>query len=287
MNNKLALIKQYLVLGDMNSALDLLIQQDYFGNTDIEGFLFHNNDYYDKCELLFTGTGGSGIAKPNYTSITSFYFAAMGYDVIKLGSRKNKGISGSTDFFEYIGSSNFLFKTGKLRYSDINSCFFWYKYRNLLSINNSFNEYFNKHILNPVEATLKVAFVRNEPYLGWYNNQEQFLKPSKLISITSMCNNKNIDDAGSGVVYVNGKVFRDLGNATINIVSSEKVMEENLRLLKGDKNSDYSEFLINNMAVTLSAIKGIPFEEALKECKEWYRSKIVLTNLTSSSAIIK
>ena len=58
----------------------------------------------DNMVIGITGSGGSGIKKPNIGTIAALYLSCIpNIKVIKTGSSKKTGIIGSTDLLNYIG----------------------------------------------------------------------------------------------------------------------------------------------------------------------------------------
>lgn len=102
-----------------DKALDLIMENyNLITTTDLA-------DYFSKFDniYLLSGSGGSGICKPNLTTILAIHvnniakanFSTHPINIVKTGSRKVTSLSGSTDFisklnsvpFNYIDETNF------------------------------------------------------------------------------------------------------------------------------------------------------------------------------------
>lgn len=278
--NETARLADAILRGDAAEILDTMSTEHDFSDAEICQLLCETSVTARPRELLFSGSGGTGRKKPNYTSLTAVYFAAAGHDVLKFGSRKVKGVFGSTDFFEQLGLSELHFRGGGcLRYYDVNEAQHWYRYRNLLSLNRSFGEFFSTTVFNPIPVSVKLAFVAGQERARTYSGMRQYRAPGRTHVICSDGDGGIPDEAGSGSVFADGTFLCRWDNAEVPIMlTPQEAFEADMRLLTGLDETAMSQYLINNMTVSLALLDCVSLAAAQEECSRWYRDRIVLSS---------
>lgn len=268
-----------ILRADAAEILDIVSAEYSFSDTEIFQLLCETSVSSHPREIVFSGSGGTGCNKPNYTSLTAIYFAAAGHDVLKFGSRKVNGIFGSTDFFEQLGLSNLHFRSGGcFRYYDVNEAQRWHRYRNLLSLNRSFEKYFSTTIFNPIPVSVKLAFVAGRDCARAYGGMRQSRTPDRTYVICSEGSGGIPDEAGSGSVFADGMFLCRWDNMEAPaMLTPQEVFKTDMRLLTGLDETVMSQYLINNMAVSLALFDGVSLLAAQEECHRWYRDRIVLS----------
>ena len=141
----------------------------------------------DNMVIGITGSGGSGIKKPNIGTIAALYLSCIpNIKVIKTGSSKKTGIIGSTDLLNYIGytkikKKDVFYDRYGFCYYDVNDISKWKKYENILKINVSLCKILNIIAYNEFQYDIKFTgtvyrkyaeqfmgkYMVNEPKL-WY-----------------------------------------------------------------------------------------------------------------------
>lgn len=271
-----ALLTQAILRADAQQILEIVSADRPYPADTISQILCDTSITCAPRELLFSGSGGTGKAKPNYTSLTAVYFAAAGHDVLKFGSRKVTGIFGSTDFFEHLGLNELRFSGGgAFSYHDVCKSQAWYPFRNLLCANRSFREYLFTTVFNPILAAVKFAFTAHAKECL---EMRQYHAPGRTFTICSEGRGSIADEAGAGCVYADGVLLCCLRHKTApTIRTAQEAFATDMRLLAGLDRTEASAFLIDNMSIPLMLLDGVSHSAAREECQRWYRRRIVFS----------
>ncbi len=210
-----------------------------------ELFRFFDSFTIDK-EINFnkigiSGSGKSGIKKPNIGSIVSIFISDLyRLDIVKVGSKGTMG-KGSTDFF--LKYKDLLGKSIKLRYYDVEDISPWKKYYDILCINKSISSILKNLVWHEYQYSYKIVGITEPEVFIRYLNIEHFRKPSNLMLHTSTIGNRNIDEImGTTKYLVNGKIveIQYLNNLTMDtLVKDTDIDAINESLLKGEILSDF------------------------------------------------
>lgn len=258
--------------GNSDDILEYIINNssEKFTEAEIEEFLDSVSDE-EKFTSYYTisGAGGSGIIKPNITSIAFLYLASMNIPMIKIGSRKRKSLNGSTDFFSKLGLLNFNINDKKYRFCCLDgySVSRWKKYKELLSINESFNHYFMNNEYQDYTLKSKISIQLNKKTSEIYLSKKIGRKPEKLYVIYNE-SNIIIDEIIGGKIYVNGSVYinKEQNENYFELHKIEDINKINNSLLLGkeDTNSFWYNVLKNEVAIFLYLNK---FYDSYQRCE--------------------
>lgn len=274
MNKKEDLIKKLItsiLKKDINTIIDIIndLMKYKLTNTEIIYILEKTtikvkSDYY----YTLSGSGGSGISKPNITSIASLYLSAMGIPIIKIGSHKKTSLNGSTDFFKYYKLDKC--RTKFFNYYDVDEIFPWMGLSNLLSIHQDFYNFFCNNVYHGFKAKNKITLVSDPLKYDSYIKKNHYLKSDNHYICYSKVNKYfSIDEFTSGRIYVNGQIF--LKTSTIKKIpeiSFNNLVNINKDLLEGNLNHGFwYESLKYTIGCSLYLFK---FKNTLNEAYETF-----------------
>lgn len=235
------------------------------------------SDYY-----TISGSGGSRMYKPNITSIAFLYIASMGIKIVKTGSKSVTGYSGSTDLFDKINLLNIDINNDKYHfaYYDGYCVSLWKKYKNLLSINKSFKDFFDLYVFHDFKWKSKFSIQLNKTSANNYLNKFSYRRPDDLYVVYSTNNFPNIDEIICGDVYVNDfKVYSAgeiINDCVLNNV--DDINRLNIDLIRGINSSNYwYNSLMLEVAVFLFVNKLVcSIEEGKRKFEELFNDKSVV-----------
>ncbi len=168
--NKMYIQKIYdFIMKEQDIALfDFMLssQNIELSTNDLQGFIDLFNPYHEfisePIEIGLSGSGGSGLKKPNIGTIASMYLAQVpGVTVAKVGSKRRTSLMGSTDFLSELGyHANVdkvdFFRKWRFLAADVDECAKWRRYEHILRLNNSFNYLLDTYLIN--EFSYKTKF---------------------------------------------------------------------------------------------------------------------------------
>ncbi len=271
-----------MIINEDNKLLEYILENEnvIFSDKEITKFLeklSSNKDYQQYYTIA--GSGGSKIIKPNITSIAFLYIASLGIPIIKTGSKAITGINGSTDLFKKLNLLNVDIKNEKysFAYYEGYDVSLWKKYKNLLSINNSFKEYFNNNIFHDFELKSKITFQLNERNSLIYSKKKMLRAPKELFVIYNYNEELEIDEIIGGDIIVNKdkKIYIKNNQEIEKITTKEEVEKINSDLIFGNTkvNSFWFNTLKNEVSLFLYLNKFVSnifegeniFQDAYKE----------------------
>jgi|GEM_PF-5303108 len=233
------------VINEIVKIKDVFLHNDEITNF-FEELAPKDIDYSNYYTL--TGSGGSNIIKPNITSITALYLSVLDIPILKIGSRKRTGCFGSTDFFNLLDCS----KLNKFSYIDSDLMLPQLFYRNILSLNNSFKNYYEKNVDHIVSTKGKMVGISNQNRSNLYLNKNHIHKPRKLIVFYSKNKDITIDEIIPGSVYINDIKYADIPFENLSSISKNDINLLNYQLLCGTcKNTFWLNSLRYSFAIFL------------------------------------
>lgn len=254
---------------DIKKISESIVCSDFDTTHFIETFQSCNENlnlnHYNSVSI--SGSGGSGIRKPNIGSISSLYISSLKIvSVVKIGSCAKTSLSGSTDLFTSIGFRDDKIKKNALdkynfAYYDIDSISPWKKFVNFLSLNPAFYNMIQTHIFNEIKFKVKLTGVLSQSMYDDYSKRKHINKSDKLITYWSKLNSKGIDEImqQNTVFACNNDIQKiDFGNIrkennVKNFIDCNRV---NMQLINGeDTTSIWYESLKYTVAFSLVEIE--------------------------------
>lgn len=188
-------------------------------------------DYYS-----ISGSGGSGIIKPNISTIACLYLSQFkDIKVIKIGSKAKSSASGSTDCIQYnkiyvstieqLNNSNNGFI-----YFDVDSISPWKKYCSIWALNKSLKDIIDGYVFNEIKYKGKLTGIRSYEMINDYLNRKHINKPDILYAYQGKINEKYIDEFVPGMNSIYG----------INHQSEEIYINDHVKYVKLSKSDVFS-----------------------------------------------
>ncbi|WP_270207959.1 hypothetical protein [Streptococcus anginosus] len=237
-------------------------------------------DYGSIPILWISGSGRSGIVKPNIGTIASLYLTFFNYYVVKSGSKKRTSKCGSTDYINYLISSfgNEILPDN-FSYIDVNSRIKWVKYTEILKLNNSIKALFEKYHVNFFKTDYKfTGSVDIDAVIDSYS-KAQLNGPGKWFVYNSKIKNTIIDEfsIGTNRIVSNGDIDYHLKFSEENyeIPVIDDVIKINNDLLFGEYTGD---FWLKSLELTVSIVLLLTnvvrsMDEGLNLFKNLYEKK--------------
>lgn len=156
-----------------------------FSTNEMAEFFFSyeiSNSYFG-----ISGSGGSGIKKPNLTTLAAYHASKIlvkysETTIIKFGSRKKTSLSGSIDFGEKINNKDFILKNDEI----------FMKVISYLTFNSSIKKFMEEYYISSIPVEKKIIFVKNkEQAIRIYKKKHP---NQKLKIIYGFLNGKEIDE---------------------------------------------------------------------------------------------
>lgn len=231
------------------------------------------------------GTGGSGIVKPNITSISSLYLAYINSNTfVKTGSIANSGKFGSSDFFNQIGIINYTnkmkiieeFGWGYFDYLELSP---WKQYKPILKLNDCFRDFFDRHIIYDYSSKHLILGISNPIYHKAIDNHIQHYKPQKIHTYYTETSVGIIDEFAPGNIYVDGQLIRKTRSCEFNYINDiNEIKQINLDLINGCCNR---KFWKESLLLTITMVQCIlnddyfSFDDYYRNAKKVYEEKKV------------
>lgn len=247
-----------LILNQQDESLFSVLLENttkYYSDDKIAQFLLSITKKSPFCHsCVISGSGGSGIIKPNIGSICSLYLACYGIPVVKIGSRAITSSFGSTDFFEELGIVDCVYDDGQFKFAYYDNRTFspWQMYRNLLSINKSFERFFKKCVFHEVKSNNKLVGLLGENARVEYMSKKHYNTPEKICVVYSVLSDKYIDEIVPNMAWKDGQKL-DISIVPYEKITQEKINQINYSLLDGTCNNEFwKNSLFYTFAVALS-----------------------------------
>lgn len=289
----------------LNSAYDFIVEQ----NTEqllcllnvnrelaitVDDFISFTNRFSKEDKSLINGSfnlhgmGGSGLNKPNISSIATLYLSVLSEQpIVKTGSRKNTSLFGSTDFFSSIGitektDKKVLFHKFGFAYYDYLELSPWKAYKDILSINYNINAILKEtHFFDYTIGTLGLGITSQSAYANFlskrYNNM-----PNKIIPYYSLIETTQVDELlpteafiDNESISINPVMYKDfnLSLCEIQRINRDLVIGENTHKF-------WYEALRITVAAFLYKIDVVDnFCDGLSLFEKCYRDKLVKKRL--------
>lgn len=204
----------------------------------------------EHCDIHLSGMGGSGVVKPNLTTLTAFYLSKCGIDVIKTGSKKRTGTNGSTEFMQEMRNLYpSRFANVPFRYYDVQESAPWLEYRTLLCLNHSFERFFRLNIYDEVHSKCKYVGIRSPDFRKDRLSKAHTIDSTNEHTFCTRINNRWIDEIVCGEVHFDEKII--IQENDFFPLSESDVVEVNRRLFLGD---DHASFWYNSLKLSISLI---------------------------------
>lgn len=216
------------------------------------------------------GSGGSGVPKINITSIACVYIAAIaGVKVVKTGSVSNTSLAGSTDFFERLGLLHATVKDKGLEkynfaYYDYLQISAWKRYREILTLNQSLNDYICGGVFFDYPASTYCMGIALDCYYDKLRDCKTYNAPTKLITFYTDTKYGVVDEITQGDIYVNGNHRMTLDGDMYMPHDKEEVLKEDIKLIYGLSDNKRSVDTIRfTTALLLDELIGCGIEKGI------------------------
>lgn len=244
-------------------------QTTHLAEEDIYDFLSENSKPIPlKQAYTVCGSGGSGISKPNISSLACLYLSCCHLPILKIGSRKKTSLFGSTDFFDQYGLSDKYINDGIIQfaYYDVDTVKPWFKYRHLLPTNSCFRAYFDTHIFNEITFLGKFVGCLGPEKQEAYMMKDSDIPTQHIHMYYSYINGEPIDELVGHNCFVDGNkaTLTTLGHYSP--LSTKAIIELDDNLCKGICGDTlWYHSLRNTVALALVYFKGISIRDAYEE----------------------
>lgn len=235
-------------------------------------------NYMDSDVISISGSGKSGVTKPNIGSIVSLFISERyNVKIIKIGSRSKNG-KGSTDFFET--NKNLIYKRfnnlSNFKYYDIDSISPWKRYHDILCLNKSIKIILEDMIWHEFKYKYKIIGISNKNVFDNYMKYEHYNRPLNIITHTSMCNNIAIDEiVGQTFFNINGSVTNYSFNENIEngfYINNDNIDDINKGFLCGTIKNKFWYDCLKNTFVSYVLLLGLEtnIDEATKSFERFF-----------------
>ena len=229
------------------------------------------------------GMGGTGIPKINLTSIASLYLSTIcNRHIVKTGSRKNKSVMGSTDFFEKLGILHIKEKEKVLdefgfAYYDYLELSPWKMYKGILSKNDNIKDILERtHFFDYEMGILGVGISSDKAYRDFLH-KVHYCSPKEMFHFYTIVDNKRIDEILPGNIYLDDILFKGKLIPLPLLSSAHQAYDISLKLIEGDVIDDYwYKALRVSVAVLLYRLHTTnSLEDGEELFEKAYRDKLV------------
>lgn len=227
---------------------------------------------------LLSGSGGSGIYKPNITSIASIYLSVMGIPIIKVGSKKMSGLWGSSDFFK---DFSFDDVNQNLIVFDVNDFSPWVKFTNILNIHPDFKNYFEAYYYNVFCAKGKLVGISDVARSNIYLKKQQINQPKQLFVCYTETSQGTLDELAPGKIFINNNLFIETETVMFEHINLNQLKLLNFKLLSATCEKNFWYFCLEyTVSVFLFKFGFVSsFSEGKLIFQEAYKNKIVLDTM--------
>lgn len=264
-------------------AFKLVIDNyDEISYEEVQNFFLKNENIY-----LISGSGGSGINKPNITSILTIhlslinkiYFCDRQVEIYKTGSRKKSSLQGSTDYFESLGFVDVKYKDDEI----------FNKVMNIIKIIPSVKKYCDIHNISSVPYKKKILFTKNicecqEILNKVEDNQEILLINGKL-------NGKSIDEIIPSNYYLHLKdisINKKVKNDKLFVeIDKENIDIYNDCLLVGYLNNFWGNCLKFELIESISFFFNKTYLSSIKIVEEYIKNRKIIIYFDQDINIIR
>lgn len=219
------------------------------------------------------GSGGSGIIKPNLSSVTAMYVACVSdVRVVKTGSCAYTGKWGSTDFFRELGLLNsenrkrVLEKYG-FAYYDYLEVSPWKRYKKAMYSNTDLNALFWKVVFFDYPASTYFLGISVPRYHASLNQLWLENRPENLITFYTATTDRVIDEITPGKVFLQTEKFIDIpGNIPV-LSNSNELRSINYKLINGEEEGVWKDCVSECCSIVLLKLH---VTSSLEEGKELF-----------------
>ncbi len=228
------------------------------------------------------GSGASGIAKPNISSVASIYLAAIsGIDIVKSGSRAHTGIFGSSDFFEAIGILGYTNPFDILNkyhwgYFDHWELSPWKQYKDVFRINTSLAMLFASSFFFDYAPRIQFLGISNPTLLQQIQNCICFNLPPQIHTVYTVTSLGYLDEAADGEVFYDGvQIMHSCGNKCVAEKNAQEILKRDLELLYGECPNDFWRIsLLRTLALILQQIGfTATLKDGMRVARQAYQDK--------------
>lgn len=232
------------------------------------------------------GSGGSGIIKPNLSSITAMYIACISnIRIAKTGSVACTGKWGSSDFFKELGLLNernreYVWDKYGFAYYDYLEVSPWKKYKSALSQNTYLGDIFKKVVFFEYPTSYYFLGISLPRYHDSLLRLELVNRPDKLVTFYTESVNGIIDEFAAGSIFVQKKKMLQTLGILPSLNSTSDIKAINRDLVLGEGNTIWKECLENGCAIILKELGVVSSLDEGKDlfCKAW-KDKVILNIL--------